>query len=623
MPVNAEQNQINQQNKDNTQNGQNPISLTSPGGNQSSAGAANSGRVASFSSGTAPQQANSSGRYTNLSKYINNTINNNLEPQKQEAQTQANAVKEGISGANTSLNKGAGYLSQLGNKDFNAQNFASDQNQLQDFTKFRTGQAVDTNQLGTLNNQAQTTNQSLQNTLQNRQNQVSNEQGRFQLLNESFGGGALNKNPYSTGQQRLDQLFFQAQGPSNITNLQNNINSNLNTAQQGMKTLTDQYGNDITGIGTQQKDLAGNLQNTTNQMGTGYITGLQDQVGGINSARDALRQKYGDFTNQLISSAQGVAGKNPLDQGLMDEAQLHAGEQVFNTFNNLDPHGEQFVNYDKRNAADYHNIANQGNVDYYNALAQLAGNNNSALNAENSINSSGSLIDPKTGQLTTAAALKQGEGSIRSAVDTSRNNFLNNAVGSNFTGTGDQSYYTGLFNNSKHTANASASDNALRFLTGGNTNTIKQLQESQNAGTYNPLNNTLAGADLSHFNQPLQDAASFINDRLGASVWGDNSGEARRAASQQAQEGLNAQLNSYLNNSGFNNYLGASGVAKAPGEGITAANQDLFGYRSGNNLGYMNGYNAPKESFAGETRSEPMTAEEALAKFAQQNQAKS
>jgi hypothetical protein len=114
-------------------------------------------------------------------------------------------------------------------------------------------------------------------------------------------------------------------------------------------------------------------------------------------------------------------------------------------------------------------------------------------------------------------------------------------------------------------------------------------------------------------------ALNNINDLVGNSIWGDSSGEARRAASQQAQEGLNAQLNGYLNNSGFNNYLGESGVAKAPGEGITAANQDLFGYRSGNNLGYMNGYNAPKESFSGETRSAPMTAEEVLAQFAQRN----
>ncbi len=591
MPVNAEQNQLNQQNKDQSQNGQAPINVTGSGAgaNQSSSGGSNSGRIASYSSGTSPQEANSSGRYTNLSKYINanqgsgehlyqgvsNKIQQGLQPQEQEANTSANAVKEGISGANSSLNKGSGYLNQIQNKDFNAQQFASDPNQLQDFTNYRTGSSVDTNNLNNLNNTAQTNNQSLQTNIGNRQTQVGSEPGRFQLLNEAFGGGALNKNPYSTGQQRLDQLFFQSQGPANITNLQNGLQNNLNQAQQGMNNL-NQYGTNIGDIGNQQIALAGNIQNQTNQMGTGYIGDLQNQVGGVNAARDALRSKYGNFTNQLIGSAQGQTPAGPLDQGLFNEAGLHQGEQVFNTFNNLDPNTKQFVNYDTRNANDYHDIANQKNVDYYNALSQLAGKDNSALN------STGMLIDPKTGQLTTAAALKQGDGSIRNLLDNSQKQFQQGMAGS-IQGTSD----TSTTNNPGSTAGW----NPLATTNHTSTNTV-------NIGDY--LNNArLNYGGLDEVNGSSSDI--------------------------KADENMRANLNQYLMNSGFNNYLTGSGVQQAnqdagTGAGVTGAERNTFQYMNGNpNAGYYQGYSAPQNNFNGETRSTPMTAEEVLQQFAQNN----
>lgn len=589
MPVNAEQNQLNQQNKDNSQNGQGAQSLTGSGSDQSSAGGSGSGRVASFSSGNAPQQANSSGRYTNLSKYINanqgagdrlyqgvsNKINRGLQPQEKDIDTSANAVKEGISGANSSLNKGSGYLNQIQDQNFNAQNFASDPNQLQNFTKYRTGSAIDTGNLNTLNNTAQTNNAGLQNSIQNRQTQVGSEPGRFQLLNEAFGGGALNKNPYSTGQQRLDQLFFQSQGPANITNLQNGLQNNLNQSQEVGKQL-GQYGTNIGDIGTQQGALAGNIQNQTNKMGTGYINDLQGQVGGINSARDALRDKYSNFTNQLIGSAQGQTPANPLDQGLFNEAGLHQGEQVFNTFNNLDPNGKQFLNYDARNANDYHDIANQGNVDYYNALSQLAGKDNSALN------STGMLIDPKTGQLSSAASLKQGEGSIRNLLDTNQNQFRQ-AMGNSIQGTGSETSSSPLGN---------ADWNPLATTGHTSTNTV-------NIGDY--LNNArlnYGGLDEVH---------------------GNNS-------DIKANENMRANLNNYLIGSGFNNYLTGSGVQQAnqaagTGAGVVGAENNSFQYMNGNpNAGYYQGYSAPAtNNFAGETRSAPMSAEEVLQQFAQNN----
>lgn len=583
MPVNAEQNQLNQQNKDNSQNGQGPQSLTGSGSaDQSSAGGGGSGRVASFSSGNAPQQANSSGRYTNLSKYINanqgagdrlyqgvsNKIQQGLQPQEQDVNTSSNAVKEGISGANSSLNKGSGYLNQIQGKDFNAQNFASDPNQLKDFTQYRTGSAVDTNNLGTLNNTAQTNNATLQNSINNRQTQVGSEPGRFQLLNEAFGGGALNKNPYSTGQQRLDQLFFQSQGPGNITNLQNGLQNNLNQSQQVGNQL-NQYGTNIGDIGTQQKDLAGNIQNQTNTMGTNYIGGLQGQVAGVNTARDALRDKYGNFTNQLIGSAQGHPLANPLDKGLFNEAGLHEGEQVFNTFNNLDPNTRQFVNYDARNANDYHDIANQGNVDYYNALSQMAGKDNSALN------STGMLIDPKTGQLSNAAQFNTGANSIRELLDTNQQQFRN-GMNNDIEGYGNVGTGTTF---GDHTLN-----NTTRANIGG------YLNDAHEGYGYNAPR----GGD-----------------------WG--------VATQHANENLRANLNNYLMNSGFNNYLTTGGVQQAnqaagTGAGVTGAENNSFQYINGNpNAGYYQGYSAPQNTFAGETRSAPMTAEEVLQQFAQRN----
>lgn len=573
MPVNAENNQKQDQDNQNQQTA-NPVT-----GGGVSVGSPQS-RTASFSTGAAPTQTGS-GRYTNLQKYLGANqgagsrlasgigagIDRKLQPGQQEADTQASKVAEGIQQGQQGLQRGQGYNTQLQDQNFNAQNFVADQNQLQDFTKFRTGQAIDTNAINSQLNTAQTANQSQQLAVKNQLGQVGNEQGRFGLLKQTFGG--QNK-PYTTGQQRLDQLFLQADGQNNIGQLQNKLNTNVNTLNQNLGGLNSRTA-DINSLISGQTGLASQLQDRTNQMETGYIDNLQGQVGGVNAARDAERKRYQDFTNQLLQTGQGKETSQALDGQLFDEALLREGEQTFNFFKNPTLTADQFINTN-RNANDYKDIANQGNVDYYGALSQLAGINNSKLN------SIGELIDPTTGGLNKAAQFKVGDGSLRSGINTAQEDFLKNAMNTTIVGEGRDSGTSGLFGGGS-TATSRLEQNLGKYLqnTGYNEGQGSQAQGSAaQAAIYAGSGGLAAGADMLG---GLFGAGSISGD-LANNLSGltGSSGGSSAAAQARAQHDLLAQLNNTLKGQGFNNYLTRSGVKNTDdiADKIYSSNNDML-----------------------------------------------
>lgn len=565
MAYNAEQNQ-----QQNNQDPNNPQTQTLAGSGGAPSNASNSGRVAAFSSG---QQAGStgSGRYTNLQKYIganqgasdrlyqgiNNRIGQTSDPKKKEAETQASAVREGIQQGAQTLERGQGYYNQMQDQNFNAKDFAADQNRLNDYSQFRTGTAVDQNALQTQNTNAQAANMQAQDAYNQRLNQVGTEAGRFDLLKETFGGRNAYRPTYSAGQQRLDQLFLQAGAGNKVGQIQNDLRGNVNALNQNLSGLQGQVTQQIGDLGTQQSALSGNIQNKANQLETGYIGDIQGQVAGVNTARDAERKKYNDFVQQILDTGRGRETSNQLDGNLFNEAQLRAGEQTYNFLKNPTLTSQQFQNIDTRNAADYRDIANQGNVDYYDSLSKLAGINNSKLNAV------GQLIDPTTGGLNRAASLKTGEGSLRAGIDNAGEQFWNNAQNAMIQGFGSDAGSSGVFG-SGGDAQAMAQIKLADYLKsqGFNPQTaIAKGPESPMGTISGYAANPLGGASLDLLNSMLGGSGSMVGNIAGGlnQLTGGDSGSGK-AANYRAQNALLGNLNQYLQDAGYNNYLTTSGV---------------------------------------------------------------
>lgn len=371
MAVNAEKNQQQQQNNMNQPGTQAPTS----GGVTASAQPAS--RVANYSSGAQPTGSTGSGRFTNLNKYLNanqgagdrlaSGIGSNIEKQtaqnKREANTQAADVRAGIESAQNKVNQGNQYVQQVNAQDFNAQNIAGDQNKLQDFTQFRTNQAVGADALANQVGQAQATAQNLQAQQQQQLQNASTEQGRFNLLKQAFGGGTVYQNPYSTGQQKLDQLFLQAGGANNINNLQNQVRGNLNQTGQILNTL-GQNANTIGEIGTQAQGIAKGLQDRTNALTNQYVADVEATAPEVNAQRAADQAWAQDQYAKLQSGGQ-------IDQRFADMLGLNQGQNLYNTLTGKNVN--DFMNFGNTNLQGFGQLANTDQENYYNALTQLAG----------------------------------------------------------------------------------------------------------------------------------------------------------------------------------------------------------------------------------------------------------
>lgn len=371
MAVNAEQNQQKDQQDLTSQPG--TQTSTSSGG----VSAQPESRVANYSSGSPSTGSTGSGRFTNLSKYLNanqgagdrlaSGISSNLDKQnageKRELNTQAGDVRAGIEAAQNKVNTGNQYVNQVNSANFNAQDVAGDQNKLQDFTNYRTNQAVDTNTLNNQANTAQTTGQNLQAQQQQQLQNASTEQGRFNLLKQAFGGGTVYQNPYSTGQQKLDQLFLQAGGANNINNLQNQVRSGINDTGQVLNNL-GQNTSTIGDISTQTQGIAKGLQDKTNSLTNDYVSGIENTAGQVNAQRSA-DQKFAQDQYTKLQNGQAI------DQRFATMLGLNQGQGLYNTLNGKNVN--DFLNFGNTNLQGFGQLANADQEKQYGALASLAG----------------------------------------------------------------------------------------------------------------------------------------------------------------------------------------------------------------------------------------------------------
>jgi hypothetical protein len=534
-------------------------SVTAPNLAQTSSPAANT-----------PQQKGS-GRFTNIQKYISanqgagerlasgvgKKIESQINPQATQAQQQAQSVREGIQSAEGQLQQGQQLRSQAEQQNFDATGFAANQENLNKFTQFRTGQGIDEKAL----QQSAIANQ--QNALAAQQaaqgfgQQLGTEQGRQQLLKQTF---SPTKN-YSTGQQRLDNLFLSQANPQ----LQG-IQGNLNTTSQNLGTLINENQvkqQKIQDLTNQEQELSQGLSKAIQDRDVELEQQLTQRIGEVNAQRDLERKKYTDFTDSLLKSGQGQKIETPLDESLISEAGLNLGQQTFNVFKNPALASNELLNLSTRQAQGIQDVAQQSDVDRYRALAALGGIEPSKLT--------------QAGQLERAAGFRTGEGSIQNRIQDAKMKFLEDAIKQNLVGSGAQNWKSkDTFRGKKGTETASATLNLADVL-GGDYQTAINNASASKAGTLaqqsfqndlGDFSNNLGAIPIGIVNAPgafLGGTLSAVANALPSIFGGDpNAGKqsrARTAAQSQANQDVMNKLNAYLQQSGFDQYLGSQGIA--------------------------------------------------------------
>ncbi len=382
------------------------------------------------------QQRQGSGRFTNLQKYmsankqagqnlvsnVSNKVQGQVDAERTKADEALGQIRSGIEQGRQGLDQGRGFQSQLGqigqnisaqtstdtNKAFANRNLNAlgiDQFNNDDYQKFQQGQGVDETRLGLQQQNFARTGQGLLGASRDAMQNLSTDEGRFNLIKNTFG---KNVNPnYSVGQQRLDQLFL-AQDP--LTGLRKNISDTTRTAQQYLGNAT-QYGQDVKNMSQNERDLIGANLGLSRANTDSYINMLGSYTGELNQQRSGEFQKLQDQLSSLkvkdLSTGLQKATPANTNPNVMDTATLQrlgmtAGpQQVFNVFNSLK---NTDVANKGRDAANYQDVATQGDVDKYAALAKIAGIDPARLTQASQL---GNAWDSKTGSDSLQSRLNQ------------------------------------------------------------------------------------------------------------------------------------------------------------------------------------------------------------------------
>lgn len=366
MAINGEQDQLKKQQGDQQTLGSGP------------APTANSGRVASYSTGSpgasAPQ---GSGRFTNLKNYlganqgageqlgskITSNISKGVDKTEKQATTQAGQISQNINAEKERLNQGNTFNTQLQDQQTDgASAIYNDQGQRDQFGKLLTNQNV----AGGLQTQAQTAADQASagfNTAQGQINNLGTEQGRFSLLQQ-----AVKQPGYTTGQQRLDQLFLQAGNPNQLVQNQRDLNKTLATKGTDLTNQFTDIGSQLGAVNTQademSKLLGGTLGTQTSNLTQAQIAEAQG-LNTSNAANNATIEQF--FKN-------GYGSLSPEQQQYVDSQMSGGLDKVTRTYNVLsDPNA--YKNYTTQGSTNLtgKDVLDTNEFNRYQSLAGLAG----------------------------------------------------------------------------------------------------------------------------------------------------------------------------------------------------------------------------------------------------------
>jgi hypothetical protein len=390
---------------------------TSTAAPTSTNGGGGSSRTAAFSSGGGANKQGS-GRFTNLQKYIDanegagqnianrmgNAVVNSYGKFSQDFNNQVGNINNNIQQGNDLLtNKGDQYKSTLGNLSnelgtFNSMvdrdrfNTASqglidfnNQNGI-DFNRMRMGQAIDEAGLETARKQADLLANNTIGNIQKQQQGIQTEAGRYDLLKQA----RPKMQGYTSGQGRLDQLFFQAT-PDAVNSLQQTYGTQLADARNKQNADLSGITAKIAELTARENDYKTNLQNLSNQAQDTFYNKL-NQASNYDQVNDARTALYNDYVEQMrsgqiskdLASALGVAGmggvgyqssyRPSLPPGMeagkmLPTMRTGPGENQFTQYNTgVDP-----ANYIAKNTVQARNFQDLLTSDDYKAYQALQG----------------------------------------------------------------------------------------------------------------------------------------------------------------------------------------------------------------------------------------------------------
>lgn len=272
----------------------------------------------------APQRQGSSSR-PNVNQYLqaNQGAGQQLAQGIQsKVNQQASALNKNVEQTGQQLEAKANPLSQeLGEQGQqkiqtafqDPQSILQNQQQLQQFQKLRDqGASTDIQAFGQAGQQALGTLQGQQRGIEDRATAAQTEGGRFGLLRNTFG-----QPTYSRGQQRLDQLFLQAQ-PGAARGL-----------QQGLKDIAKTSEQKISGLGSNINQTQANLSNLAKQR----AEEIQSTFGqGMTDIGSAIEQKRAMAPEQ-IAAARALDERIAANQLTAEDVQalgLNAGQKIYN-----------------------------------------------------------------------------------------------------------------------------------------------------------------------------------------------------------------------------------------------------------------------------------------------------
>jgi hypothetical protein len=582
-------------------------------------GAVGGQRVSNYSSGT-PAGQQGSGRFTNLSKYIGanagagdqigarigDTFNSKLGQQTNEISEKNQKIATNIESGNKVINEeGTGFKQELGNigqglNKFNsmvdragfdeaakqAQGFATSPK----FSRFQTiqsGQAIDDNSLNQSQADALASGNNLNKFTQDRLNKINSEQGRYDLMRDTYG----NKQNYSSGNARFDQLFLQNSPTNVVGNLTNQFNQgNLNAAKQ-LENINLQ-GNNINDLLTKESGLVGDLnkQAKSNQDLFNSQLGNQKNIDYIQSLRDAKYNEYlnqlktGNITNQvagemglndLFTYEPGGLGVNPnrisakMSVGNIQNAQQTNPERALRMYNtDLANTAGSYLQQGKI-ANSMQDIATQNDYDAYKALQAISGLDTGKLTGASTINPAVMAKKDSSG-MTLAERIGSQDKAFRDAYAGKSAQSMNKVTesgpgGNNFDMTGGTSGSNNITRDNIILNNMNLDDAVANFnkrLDNYRVTDSSQLGSGQLGSSYANIDDYIRNGNIQQLGGSRNNNIIF-----------DNNGNttSNQAAYENANATARADLSNYLNN-----IINKTGVKNTGTIGLDDTNNEVL-----------------------------------------------
>lgn len=412
MAVVAQQGQQNDQN--NQEQNQQSQPQTLAGSTQNAT--PSQGRIASFSSGQ-PQGQASSGRFTNLQKYMDANksatsslgarANQNINKGFNQGQSQLEKSNQQIAqnygqGRQVVDQQGSQYKNQLGQIGQNLGSFQTFDNrgqfdqagqqaaqlvQDQNYQNLASGSAVD--QAALQNQQAAAAQQAqgLLDTAKTNLGNIQTEQGRDTLFSQVLQP----KQGYSAGQRSFDKLFLGGA----LGGIQQNLQGKQTVANQLLKD-TGLQGTNVNQLIADEATLLSDLnkQNLANQDLFNTKFNTQANIDYVNNLRNQR------FQNVLSGLQAGNISKDVADQLGLSGANTYINENqaaptgaqvqknLIGTYNILkDPTALNKYITQGANAANVQDITTQADFDTYRALQNLSGRDTGMLSGVSQLGS--------------------------------------------------------------------------------------------------------------------------------------------------------------------------------------------------------------------------------------------